>query len=188
LGSLLLPEIGPARNLNDEKRVLISSGGNITTSFLKENPMFKHILVPTDGSKLSDQAVKQAIDIAKALGAKITALVVMPDYEIYVSERYNVPVHMAAPVKEKYEEEEAARAKRILAPIKEAAKVVGVECDVATVISDTPYKMIIDQAARFKCDLIIMASHGRRGLEGILLGSVTQKVLTHSKIPVLVCR
>jgi nucleotide-binding universal stress UspA family protein len=91
-------------------------------------------------------------------------------------------------LKKRFEEEEAVRAKKILGSVKEAARTAGVECEVVAATGDVPYAVIINQATKFKCDLIIMASHGRRGLEGILLGSETQQVLTHSKIPVLVCR
>ena len=150
--------------------------------------MFKHILLPTDGSKLSDKAVKQAIKMAKALGAKITAMHVMPDYDRFVSERYNVPAAMAAPVKRKYREEAAAVAKEILDQVCAAGTAAGVECARVSVAGESPYEAIIKQAAKSGCDVIMMASHGRKGLQGLLLGSETQKVLVHSKIPVLVCR
>ncbi len=150
--------------------------------------MFKHILLPTDGSKLSDKAVKQAIKIAKALGAKITVVHVMPDFESYVSERYNVPAQMAAPVKRKYKEEAVAASNEILDLACAAATAAGVECAGVSVAGDSPYEAIIKQAAKSGCDLIMMASHGRKGLQSMLLGSETQKVLVHSKIPVLVCR
>ena len=150
--------------------------------------MFKHILLPTDGSKLSDKAVKQAIKTAKALGAKITAIHVMPDYARYVSERYNVSATLAAPVKTMYKEEAAALSKEILDQVSAAATAAGVECARVSVTGDLPYEAIIKQATKSGCDLIMMASHGRTGLQSILLGSETQKVLVHSKIPVLVCR
>ena len=150
--------------------------------------MFKHFLLPTDGSKLSDKAVKQAIKTAKALGAKITAIHVMPNYARYVSERYNVSAALAAPVKTKYKEEAAALAKEILDQVCAAATAAGVECARVSVTGDLPYEAIIKQATKSGCDLIMMASHGRTGLQSILLGSETQKVLVHSKIPVLVCR
>jgi nucleotide-binding universal stress UspA family protein len=149
--------------------------------------MFKHILLPTDGSKLSDNAVRQAIEVAKAFRARITAVHVVssyrlgqPDEGFVLPERAAMTKHLA--------EEEADRAKKILGSVKETVQAAGVNCDVIVATGDVPYEMIIDQATRFNCDLIVMASHGRRGLEGILLGSETQKVLTHSKIPVLVCR
>ena len=149
--------------------------------------MFKHILLPTDGSKLSNKAVKQAIEVAKELGAKITAVHIVGDYHLALpDEGFEMPE--IPTLKKRFEEEGATRAKKILGAVKAAAKIAGVECDVVMATSDVPYKTIINEATKFKCDLIVMASHGRRGLDGILLGSETQKVLTHSKIPVLVCR
>ncbi len=150
--------------------------------------MFKHILLPTDGSKLSDKAVKQAIRMAKSLGAKLTAIHVTPDYEKYVSERYSVPAHMAAPVKRKYQEEAAAVSNEILDQVCAVGTAAGVECARISVVGESPYEAIIKQATKSGCDLIMMASHGRKGLQSMLLGSETQKVLVHSKIPVLVCR
>jgi nucleotide-binding universal stress UspA family protein len=149
--------------------------------------MYKHILVPTDGSELSNKAVKQAIEVAKALGARITAVHIVGTYHLPLPDDGFATPEIPALTK-RFEEEEATRAKKILGSVEKAAKIAGVECDVIVATSEVPYEMIIDQATRFKCDLIIMASHGRSGLQGILLGSVTQKVLTHSKIPVLVCR
>jgi nucleotide-binding universal stress UspA family protein len=149
--------------------------------------MFKHILLPTDGSKLSNNAVKQAITFAKAMGAKITAVHVVGGYHLVLPDvGFSMPEIPA--LKKRFDEQEAARAKKILGSVKEAAQTAGVECDIVVVTSDVPYEMIINQATKFKCDLVIMASHGRKGLQGILLGSETQKLLTHSKIPVLVCR
>ena len=149
--------------------------------------MFQHILVPTDGSEISDKAIRQAIELAKALGARITALHVVNELHLHLPDE-GFPIPELPALKRRFADDAAVHAKTILGSVKEAAKIAGIECDVATATSDTPYEMIIDQATRFKCDLIVMASHGRRGLQGILLGSETQKVLTHSKIPVLVCR
>ena len=149
--------------------------------------MFKHILLPTDGSKLSNKAVKQAIAFAKALGAKITAIHVVGDYHLVLPDEGFIMPDVPA-LRKRFEAEEAVRAKKILDAVRKSASEAGVECDTVTATSDVPYETIINQATKFKCDLIIMASHGRRGLRGILLGSETQKVLTHSKIPVLVCR
>lgn len=149
--------------------------------------MFKHILVPMDGSELSSEAVNQAIQLAKALGAKITALNVVPAYKrIFESEGFVMPRIPA--LKERFEEETAARANKVLGEAKKVAAAAGVQCFSAIATGDVPYKMIIEQAIKSKCDLIMMASHGRRGLDALILGSETQKVLTHSKIPVLVCR
>lgn len=149
--------------------------------------MFQHILVPTDGSEISDKAIRQAIELAKALGARITALHIVNELHLHLPDE-GYPLLELPALKRRFADDAAAHAKTILGSVKEAAKIAGIECDVATATSDTPYEMIIDQATRFKCDLIVMASHGRRGLQGILIGSETQKVLTHSKIPVLVCR
>jgi nucleotide-binding universal stress UspA family protein len=149
--------------------------------------MFKHILLPTDGSKLSDKAVKQAISVAGALGAKITAVNVVGEYHLHLQdEGFDMPEIPA--LKKRFEEAEAARAKKILDAVRKSASEAGVECDAVTATSDVPYEAIIKQAKKSGCDLIIMASHGYRGIKGILLGSETSKVLTHSKIPVLVVR
>ena len=149
--------------------------------------MFKHILLPTDGSRLSDQGVKQTIKMAKALGAKITAVHVMNNYHVVLQDEGflmpDVPV-----LRKRLEEIRSRQVREILGSVKEAADKVGVRCDTVVAIGDIPYEMIIKQAKKSKCDLIMMASHGRRGIKGILLGSETAKVLTHSKIPVLVLR
>jgi nucleotide-binding universal stress UspA family protein len=150
--------------------------------------MYKSILVATDGSTLSAEAVKEAVMLAKGIGAKLTAIHAMRDSEAYVNERYNVLPALAAPVKKKYKEEFAAYSKKILDDACAEGAAAGIECARVSVTSESPYEAIIKQAAKSKCDLIMMASHGRRGLEGVLLGSETQKVLTHSKIPVLVVR
>jgi nucleotide-binding universal stress UspA family protein len=150
--------------------------------------MYKSILVPTDGSPLSVKAVKQAVTLAKAIGAKLTIFNAMPSYESFVNERYNVLPALAAPVKKKYQEEFAAHSNKVLDEACAQGSAAGIECARVSVVSESPYEAIIKQAAKAKCDLIMMASHGRRGLDAVLLGSETQKVLTHSKIPVLVVR
>lgn len=149
--------------------------------------MFKHILVPTDGSKLSAKAAKQAVKLAKALGARITGFYAAPDYSsTYYSDGYI----LRAPSATAQAQSEFAQqhARKCLSAIEVEAEVKKVPCEVFHVVSDSPYEAIIDAAKKKKCDLIFMASHGRRGLSGLVLGSETQKVLTHSKIPVLVCR
>jgi nucleotide-binding universal stress UspA family protein len=148
--------------------------------------MFKHILLPTDGSELSNKAVEQAIAVAKSLGAKITAVNVVGEYHRVLDEGYLVPEIPA--LKKRFAEAEAALAKKILDAVRKSASEAGVECDAVTPTSDVPYEAIIKQAKKSGCDVIIMASHGRRGFQGLLLGSETVKVLTHSTIPVLVCR
>ena len=147
--------------------------------------MFKHILVPTDGSKLSVKAAKQAVKLAKSLGAKVTGFYAAPDYS---STYYGDGYILRAPSAKAQAEESQKQARKCLSTIEVEAGVEKVPCAVLHVISDSPYEAIIAAAKQKKCDLIVMASHGRRGLSAMVLGSETQKVLIHSKIPVLVCR
>lgn len=149
--------------------------------------MFKHVLFATDGSALSNDAAKQAIETAKALGAKLTAMHVAHKFHAaFENEGFRMP--KMPELRERYEEEAGAHANKILEDIKKTAAAAGVQCFSAVVFGDVPYLAIIEQAAKSNCDLIVMASHGRRGLQSVLLGSETQQVLTHSKIPVLVLR
>ena len=149
--------------------------------------MYKHILLPTDGSELSAKSAAHAIQLAKATGAKLTAINVTPDYpEAGVDEGGAMPTPPI--VKKRFEEESAEDSQRLVDGVKTAARAAGVECEGVSVFSDNPYDAIIKQAEKDKCDLIVMASHGRRGLSSILLGSETNKVLTHCKLPVLVYR
>lgn len=148
--------------------------------------MYKHILLPTDGSKLSAKAVKQGIEFAKSIGAKITALHVAPEYQMAIDEGFVMPAVMS--IRKRFDEETAARSKKLLDEIKFDAQAAGVACYGVTVVSGVPYDAIIKQAKKGKSDLIMMASHGRKGLSSLLLGSETAKVLTHSTIPVLVVR
>ena len=147
--------------------------------------MFKNILVPTDGSRLSVKAAKQAVKLAKTLGAKITGFYAAPDYS---STYYGDGYILRAPSAKVQAEFANKQARKCLSAIEVEAAVEKVPCEVFHVVSDSPYEAIIDAAKKKKCDLIVMASHGRRGLSGMVLGSETQKVLVHSKIPVLVCR
>ena len=149
--------------------------------------MFRHVLFATDGSELSNQAAPKAVGLAKALGAKLTAMhVARKFHSVFESEGF---LMLKTPdLKEHYEEETRAHADKILQAVKKAAGEAGVQCFSAVVFDDLPYKAIIEEAAKAKCDVIMMASHGRRGLQGMLLGSETQQVLTHSKVPVLVLR
>ena len=148
--------------------------------------MFKHILVPTDGSNLSLKAARTAVRLATSFKAKITT--------IFVIEPYLPPMgaegmaFYAAYSPEDYELGMRKVAAKALAKVRSAAGTARVKCAEIPVIDGHPWKAIIQAARANKCDLIVMASHGRRGLAGLLLGSETQKVLTHSKIPVLVCR
>lgn len=145
--------------------------------------MFKHMLVPTDGSPLAMKAVKAAAKLATSLDARITALYVMPPFVAPVA--YEAVAFQAAYTPEEYDKAIRKSAKAILA---KAAVAGGARCDTLMLTHANPWQAIIDAAKAKKCDAIVMASHGRRGLAGLLLGSETQKVLTHSKLPVLVCR
>jgi nucleotide-binding universal stress UspA family protein len=148
--------------------------------------MYKRILLPTDGSKLSAKAIKQGLQFAKSIGAKVTAINIAPEYRALMDEGFVVPAVMTS--KKRFEEETIKRSKTLLEGVKTDAKAAGVECDCVSVISSMPYDAIIKQAKKAQCDLIMMASHGRSGLSSILLGSETAKVLTHSSLPVLVVR
>lgn len=148
--------------------------------------MFKHILLPTDGSKLSSRAVKFGIKFAKSMKARVTTLHVVPEFRMIVDEGFVSP--MGAQMKQRFETESRAHAKKLLARVEAAAKTTGIKCDAVVVVGDLPFQHIIETAKHKKCDLIMMASHGRKGLSSLLLGSETAKVLTHSKVPVLVVR
>ncbi|MEW5781303.1 MAG: universal stress protein [Pseudomonadota bacterium] len=147
--------------------------------------MFKHILVPTDGSQLSQEAVKRAISFAKETGARITFFYAKPEYPVAF---YGEGALIDPTTPEKFAQMAEQQAQEILDKCARLAAESGVECATLSKTSDVPYEAIIEAADAAGCDLIFMASHGRRGLGALLLGSETQKVLTHSKIPVLVYR
>lgn len=147
--------------------------------------MYKHILLPTDGSPLSARAVAAGVRLAKSLGARVTGLHVTPPATPVVFKR-KLPVGYASPDEHAaLIEREAAKA---LGTVEKAARDAGVGFRVETVVGDFPADAILDAAKRSKCDLIVMASHGRSGLGAVLLGSETQKVLAHAKVPVMVHR
>ena len=146
--------------------------------------MFKHILIPTDGSELSEKAVRAGIDFAKSIGAKVTGFRAIEMYPWAYADY--VPMDVYSP--EQRAEQEKSTSEKILAPVTNYAKSVGVTSDVQFAKSVVPFEGIIKAAEDNGCDLIFMASHGRRGLAGLLLGSETVKVLTHCKIPALVYR
>ena len=146
--------------------------------------MFKNILVPTDGSEQSQGAVRTAVSLAKLHGARVTGVHVVPDYHLLIAyEGAFDPV-----TEERIEEEAKARAATYLAFIRDTAASSGVPCETVCETSDHPYDAILHVAEAKGCDLIVMTSHGRKGLAAILLGSETRKVLTHAKVPVLVVR
>ena len=147
--------------------------------------MFKHILIPTDGSTLAGKAVKAGIELAKEIGARITVYYGLdPMPAPYYGDGYTIDARVINDI------ERSARAtgEKTLAKIAKAAAAVGVPCAGVITKPSTPYDGIIAVAKKQKCDVIFMASHGRRGIAGVVLGSVTNNVLTHSKIPVLVYR
>jgi nucleotide-binding universal stress UspA family protein len=144
--------------------------------------MYSHILIATDGSDLAAKAVNHGIELAKALKAKATVLTVTAPARAFVAE--GVVVVPTQEIKEASER----HTKAVLAAAGERAKASGVTMEAVAVENDQPWRAIIDTARAKGADLIVMASHGRRGLSAVLLGSETQKVLTHSAIPILVYR
>ena len=143
--------------------------------------MFRHILIPTDGSSFSDTAVNKGIQLAKAVNAKVTGLHVTVPFHVLATDS-----EALTDTRREYENHAKATAQSVLTAFEKVAKSEGVAYDGAFVSSDHPYEAIINAARDKGCDLILMASHGRHGLQGLLIGSETQKVLTHSKIRVLV--
>lgn len=145
-----------------------------------------NILLPTDGSDFSQKAVKQCVVFAKALSGKVIGLHVIPEFHMGMDEGYTIPTSTV--IKKRVEEESKARAQQILDSVETEAKGAGLECECIVGINDTIYEEIIKTAEVKNCDLIIMASHGHAGVTSLLLGSETAKVLTHTKLPVLVLR
>lgn len=148
---------------------------------------YKHILVPTDGSKLSLKAAKEAAALAKSLKAKITALYVIAPYMPTLDAEGAIGMRHGTEQKA-YEDASRKYADAATAKIAATAAEARVKCDEVHVTDPEPWDGIIRAAAKNKCDLIVMSSHGRGNLAGLLLGSETVKVLAHSKTPVLVCR
>jgi nucleotide-binding universal stress UspA family protein len=144
--------------------------------------MYRHILIPTDGSPLSASAVENGAMLAKAIGAKVTVLTVVEPFPAL----RGVPQSFDAPAE--YTRSVNADADRRLAEAQQHAKRAGVDCEAMKVEHGQPYEAIIETARARGCDLIAMASHGRRGISALVLGSETVKVLTHSKVPVLTYR
>jgi nucleotide-binding universal stress UspA family protein len=145
--------------------------------------MYDRILIPTDGSELADKAVDQGLALAKVVGAKVTIVRVtnVPAPMVYEG------VVVALPTEE-IRAEIAARVADHFTALKSKASALGVALETVHVEHDNPWEAIIETAKQKDANLIVMASHGRRGFAAVLLGSETQKVLTHSTVPVLVCR
>ena len=145
--------------------------------------MYRHILIPTDGSELAEHGVTNGLSLAKSLGAKVTAIVVEEPYPSYSFAELGAFEELAN-LKVQIKKYTAS----VLDRVAKAAKEAGVSCDAVQVIDAQPHQAIIATAADRSCDLIVMASHGRSGLSAIVLGSVTSKVLMYAKTPVLVCQ
>jgi nucleotide-binding universal stress UspA family protein len=145
--------------------------------------MYQHVLIPTDGSDLSSKAEAAGLTLARALDARVTALTVTPPFQFIGTE----PMLLVATEPE-YEKAQAARAEKTLERVKMTAAAIGVPVETLRTVDTHPFEAIIATAKERGCDLIFMASHGRGGLTGLILGSETSKVLTHSRIPVLVYR
>jgi nucleotide-binding universal stress UspA family protein len=145
--------------------------------------MFRHILIPTDGSALSAIAVDKTLAFAKDAGAKVTILTVVEPFHVFSTHSEQL-----ADTRASYEKHSKTHAAQRLADAKGKADALGIPCATVQSEHDQPYQAIIDAAKKAGCDLIAMASHGRRGMSALMLGSETTKVLTHSTIPVLVYR
>jgi nucleotide-binding universal stress UspA family protein len=145
--------------------------------------MFKHILIPTDGSDLSKKAIRYGIELAKACNAKVTGITVTTPFHVFATDPETI-----TDTPDAYRKRTSAAATKYLTQLKDAAAAVGVTCAAIHAEHEHPYSAIIDAANKNGCDLIAMASHGRHGISAVVLGSETVKVLTHSKIPVLVYR
>ena len=147
--------------------------------------MYRNILIPTDGSRLSLKAAAHAIGLAKATGARLTGFHASPDYPLPV---YADGVVFEPLSRKEYAAQCKKEADRVLNVVAVKAQAAGVLYTGASAISSSPWEAILAAARKQKCDAIVMASHGRRGVVALVLGSETQKVLTHSKLPVLVVR
>jgi nucleotide-binding universal stress UspA family protein len=145
--------------------------------------MYRNILIPTDGSDLSNRAIRQGAALAKAINAKLTGITVRTPFHVFAADPETI-----TDTPETYKKRTSAAATKYLGQLKDAAAAAGVPCTVIDIEDEHPYKAIIDAANKNGCDLIAMASHGRRGISAVVLGSETVKVLTHSNIPVLVYR
>ncbi len=145
--------------------------------------MFEHILIPTDGSELAEKAARQGVALAARIGARVTAFHAVPRFHTS-----GVIMALLEANRDDYEKAAKAYAERYLENVTRAAAEAGIACDSVWTTSDDPADAILAAAAERDCDLIVMGSHGRRGLQAVLLGSQTQRVLTLGRLPVLVCR
>lgn len=145
--------------------------------------MYKKILIPTDGTEFAEKAITYAVDLAKTLGASLIGVTVTPPFTVVAVEGV-----MISQTPDDYDRWAKTTAAKRLQPVKAASEAAGVACQTVHVETFQPYEGIIQAAKENGADLIVMASHGRRGVSALILGSETQKVLTHSAVPVLVVR
>jgi nucleotide-binding universal stress UspA family protein len=145
--------------------------------------MYKHILIPTDGSELAKKAISRGVALAKAVGAKVTGITVTVPFHVFA-----VDPDTLTDTFDSYNKRMTALAAKYLERVKDAGVAAGVDCNVVRAEHEHPYQAIIEAASKNGCDLIVMASHGRRGASALVLGSETVKVLTHGSVPVLVYR
>ncbi len=145
--------------------------------------MYKRILLPTDGSDASQRAILAGVDFARSVKAELVAMTAVPEFHTLTAD-----AQMLEQTRDEYLASSRAQGQRLLDAVTAVAREAGVPCGAVLAVSDEPYEAIIAAARDQGCDLIVMASHGRHGLKGLLLGSETQKVLVHSAIPVLVHR
>jgi nucleotide-binding universal stress UspA family protein len=145
--------------------------------------MFRHVLIPTDGTELSQKAVIRGIALAKSIEARLTILMASPPFHVI-----STTPRMLTNTKEQYMDEAASSARKHLKLAENRARFAGLRCDTTHVFHDYPYQAIIEVAQARDCDLIVMATRGHRGIAAMLLGGETQELLTHCEIPVLVWR
>lgn len=145
--------------------------------------MFKHILLPTDGSPISEAGMRKGMQLAKDLNAKVTVMHVVHPFHVFTYD-----TEMIEDSRDEYAQHAGARAMRYLESAERIAAEMKVSCHTLQLTSDHPFEAIISAADSEGCDLIAMSSHGRSGLKAVLVGSETQKVLAHSKLPVLIYR
>ncbi len=145
--------------------------------------MYKRILIATDGSHASDKAIAQGLALAKSLGIPVVAVTSTEIWSALDMQGPDGRERIA-----RFEAASAEQAQKTLAAVSTAANAAGVSCSVVHVADRSPAVAIVETAEREGCDLIVMGSHGRRGVDRILLGSEAQRVLTHARCPVLVCR
>jgi len=151
--------------------------------------MYKNILLPVDGSEHSERAIQECIALVKSTGAKVkvTAIHVISHFHLHY-QPWATPKSVHTKIEKEHEEEARQFAQEMVAKLVKRVKSQGADCEGLVAVGDHVYEEIISNAEKRKCDLIVMASHGHKGLNSLLLGSETAKVLTHSKIPVLVVR